>query len=544
MIRGDDMRGLPVRNPIRHRWFVEAVILIFVAALLSSILSAEHREPVDFDTDQIVINLIVLKALRPELLPRDALYGRNYPRFYIPAYVHLQTLLSSDGDPITGLKRIGIGVGTLFLVSHYTLFRALGTGPLFAGLGALSAMTFRGMLGGEYWGFDGLSVHPRSIVNALTPFLLLAFVRWRAPWHVLGYFLLTGVLVSLHPVSGLHLFLAGAVVHLIIERFRLRAQLEVSGGAACFLLGALPFLVGFLPGRDNITDPALFPILRQIQEYRWPFLFLPPSPSLVRSVAFAMLLPAALFWWLWRGGGLSQDVRRLVLFGTVAFGGGILGTGAIQAWALLTDRPYLTHEQLRMSKLVYPALVLAFPLAYQRIWTRNRVGLRVLVAFLVLLSLVPPQQLIINSAEWRNEAKRILGMQATPPRRVRAERLEPDEARALWEWARRETSADALFFIDSLRFRVAARRSISGAFKDGGIVALAGTRPLYEWYQYMRPVERCRAQAGKECWFALASQSGADFVVVDSQLPLARPRAGFVKVWERGEWSVWKRLDR
>ena len=55
--------------------------------------------------------------------------------------------------------------------------------------------------------------------------------------------------------------------------------------------------------------------------------------------------------------------------------------------------------------------------------------------------------------------------------------------------------------------------------------------------------EGCRQRAEEGCWFTLAREAQADFVVVDPRLSRAGPTAGFTRVWERGGWSVWKRLD-
>lgn len=522
------------------RRLTEAVLVLLVMVVVSSLLTFRFSKGVTADSDQSVINLLVLRVLHPERLSRDAFYGRDYAKFYVPLYVRLQALLSSDGNYTTGLQRLTVGVGVLFLLTHYVLFRAMGTGAIFAGVGTLGAMTLRPMFGAEYWGFNGLdSMLPREVVNAFTPLLLLAFLRWRAPWQILRFFLFTGLVVSFHPYSGLHLFLAGAMAHLIIARGERRAWLEVIAGAGIFVLGALPFLAGFVPSRDNLSDPALLPTLREIQWVRWRFEFLPPDAPTVGVVTLGILLPAGLLVWLLRTNGVNQDVRRLLLIGAAGLGGAFLGTAAIQLWSAVTNGPYVTTEHIRMAKLIYPGLLVAFPLAYAQIWeTARRPGSRVAIVILVAVSLVSPQQMLMATSRVRVEAKRRLGLpvasQPQPP-------VDGDES-ALWNWARRETPDDALFFTDSPRFRVATERSITGTWKDAGFVSLSGTRPLYEWYQFISAVQRCRANAGEHCWFTLARATAADFVVVDPGVPKAETTDGFGKVWEQGAWSVWKRI--
>jgi hypothetical protein len=521
------------------RRLAEGMIVLLLAALISGLLTFRFSKTMDADTDQSVINLLVLKRLYPDRLPRDAFYGRDYGRYYVPVYVKLQALLSTDGSYTTGLKRLSAVVGVVFALTHYIFFRALGVGWTFAGVGTLSVMTLRPMFGADYWGFNGVeSMLPREVVNALTPLLLLVFLRWRAPWRIAWFFLFTGLAVSFHPYSGVHLFLAGALAHLIIERGKWRAWLEVTAGAGLFVLGALPFLVGFVPGRENVRDPAVLPMLREIQWLRWRFELLPPPISTAGFVALGLLLPTALFVWLWRVGGATPDVKRLFTLGGVAFLGGILGTAAIQFWAWITNGPYLTTEHIRMAKFVYPAILVAFPLAYARLWGSGKHLPRLAAVLLVALSLISPQQLLLASSRTRAEVKRRLGFPTASPR---AAAVDVSES-ALWDWVRRETPGDALFFTDSTKFRVATERSITGTWKDGGFLSLAGTKPLYDWYQFISGVERCRAASGAQCWFPLARTTGADFVIVDPAVQHSDPAESFRRVWEQGGWSVWKRI--
>lgn len=512
-----------------------------LAAVLGLALSDLPPRPVDFDTDQMMINMMVLKELKPDALQRDGLFGTDAIGKYTRTYVWLQSRLSTDGNYATGLRRISIGVAVLFLSSHYWLFRYLGAEPTFAGMGALSAMTWRYMLAGEYWGYGGIpSVHPRAIANALAPVLLVLFAWRDRPWSILTFFLASGIIVLLHPVSGLHLALAGAVTYLILERFRPHAWGYVSLGAALFGLAAMPFLATFFLGRDEVAEQALFGVIRSIQEQRWGFLFFPQSPSVLRTVAFHIALPAAVLIWAWRASSLPRSARRIVLFGLVGFGGAIAGTAAIQVLARLTDTPYVTYEHLRMSKLLYPALVVGFPLFYQRLWSTERRVAKVAVGLVFVLSLIPPHSVVHASASLRQQVRAVLGAGVARPLAEPASDLLPDDLAA---WVRTETPVDALFLTDLLTFRVATERSITGAFKDAGIHALAGTRRLYEWYLYYDKARACRAQAGAGCWFELGNELKVDYVVVDPRLSAARAPSGFIRVWNRAGWSVWKRRD-
>jgi hypothetical protein len=160
---------------------------------------------------------------------------------------------------------------------------------------------------------------------------------------------------------------------------------------------------------------------------------------------------------------------------------------------------------------------------------------------LVIGSLIPPATLIhAFSHERRAAVKEMLGMGPPPSPPLAAPPPDPGAVPALWEWTRRATPPTALFLTDDFEFRVKTHRSVTGSFKDGAFLFLAGSRPFVEWYRLSRELEACRAARGRGCWFELGRRLGVDYAVVDPALTEARPPRHFEKVWERGGWSVWR----
>ena len=70
----------------------------------------------------------------------------------------------------------------------------------------------------------------------------------------------------------------------------------------------------------------------------------------------------------------------------------------------------------------------------------------------------------------------------------------------------------------------------------------AGSRPFTDWYRLSRELEACRALRGRGCWFELGRRFQVDYAVVDPALAETGAPPDFQKVWERGGWSVWRRL--
>ena len=105
---------------------------------------------------------------------------------------------------------------------------------------------------------------------------------------------------------------------LVLERARSHAWRDAVLGGGCFVLGAAPFVAMYLAGRESVTDPALFPLLRAAVQYRFDYLLLPQRLDALLSVAFHSLLPAAALAWLaWRR-QWPRDLGTLALLGAVA----------------------------------------------------------------------------------------------------------------------------------------------------------------------------------------------------------------------------------
>lgn len=531
-------------NRMRRR-VVEALV-VGAGALLAlrlALLLEGPRPPLR--SDQVAINLMVVKSLHPDWFQGDLLYGPDYYRHYTPSFVGLQAAVTSflGDDPVSALRLLYWPVGFLFLLGHYALFRALTKNPLAAAMGALSAMVVRNALGGEYWGFSGVaSVQPRVVAEGLIPLLVLAFLRWRSYRLFPGFYLLVGGLANLHPVSGLHLAQVTAIAHLWLARFRWRAWGEVAAGAGLFVAGALPFGIRFFFGKENLGDPALLATVQAALNYRFDYLFFPQRPDALLSVAFHAALPTAVLLWLHRQRQGSGELRTLELLGVLALLVGFAGTALIQIVAALASRPYLDIMQLRAAKLMYLPLLVAFPLAFEELVSRKRASARLSLVLLFTLSLIPPGLVIHSiSQEHRDVVKRLLGM-TVPTRPLTGEAAIVQEA--LWRWVVEHTERNDLFLTDSFEFREQTLRPITGAFKDGAYLVHAGTAPLLRWYVYIREVERCRAREGATCWFELAQKYRVRYAVVDPRVRQAVPGGDFVRVWAQSGSSLWRRVEQ
>jgi hypothetical protein len=521
----------------RERLFVPLGALL-IAGLVTLLGSA------DFRADQGSYNLLVLKWLDPSLFARDVLYRYDPGLLHVPWFIALQASIARalGGDADAALVWLAWPMGALYLGGHYALFRTLGASRGGATLGALAALTVRNTLGGEYWGFDGVrAAATRTIMAGLTPLLFVLFLRWRTRPTFPAFFALLGVLFNVHPVSAYHLAQATGLAHLILERLRPRAIGQMAMGAVLFVLGTLPYVLTFFPARDNAADPATLALTRQALDYRFAYLLYPQTPAAMLSVAFHASLLIAV-WLVWRARHRPDaSLRTLHVVAGCALVIGLAGPAVVQATAALSGRPYFDIQYFRATRLVYPVLLTVLALTFTRLLATPSFRARAAAAALFAVAMVPPGALIhAFGDEQRAVVKRWLGMAMPPPAVVTAAAA-PDPTPEMWAWLRRSTPRDALVFTDSWDVRIETLRSVTGSFKDGAFLFLTGNRPFTAWYRRQREIDACRAALGRDCWFAMARRTDAEYVVVDPGLREAGTPADFERMWEGAGWAVWRR---
>jgi len=496
--------------------------------------------------DQQAYDLLVAKKLDPTFLARDVLYRYDPTLLHVPLFIDVHAALSQalERPPEAVLVWLAWPMGILYVAGHYILFRWVSGSAVAAGLATLGAITIRNALGGEFWGFDGVpSVATRTILAGLTPPLLIAFVGWRTRSSFPLFFLALGALFNVHPVSAYQLAEVTALAHLALARLRLRALRDVTMGVGLFVLGASPYLVRFFPARDNL--PHAGALTRAALDYRFDYLLYPIKLDALVSVSIhASLLATVCLWSACRAerpdGAHPARAALVAVAGCaliIAFG----GLALIQGLGVWLDRPYLDIQQLRATRLVYPVLLCGLAVTYARLLTRRTWRAHVALALLVGLSLVPPASVIhAVDAERRDAVKRWLGMRVPSP--TPSMPADPGAEPALHSWVRERTPVSALVFTDDFDFRLQTRRAITGSFKDGALLFLAGTRPFTAWYELHREIVTCRAASGRGCWFSLARRLDADYVVVDPGLAEAGTPPDFVRAWRQSGFELWQRV--
>ena len=146
--------GVIAGRPAR-RLAVETVAALLGAVLVTVAEVAQEDETVR--GDQQHLNLIVQKRLDPSILTRDVLYGT--PAFACirhPSSICRRPSRAGTGASSRGAPGPRVAARDPVRARAHVLFRAVTGSPLAGAFGAVSALTVRHALGGEYWGFEAL----------------------------------------------------------------------------------------------------------------------------------------------------------------------------------------------------------------------------------------------------------------------------------------------------------------------------------------------------------------------------------------------------
>ncbi len=519
----------------------ETSIIVAAAALVAAIWWADAAlsRPV-FDhfgplTDQVTVRVLLQKIDNPQLYPRDYLFASgDAVRQYTPSYRWiLSGLIRITGDVGDALVLL-VPVLAFIYILTMTLFLRRFTSSLFLAilLAAVSSVPHYS-LGNDVWGIGGLNFAlPRTIFASVAPLLLLVHVRFASSTRGAALSLgLAGLAANLHPPTG-----AVLAQMLLVERTIavLRRQFSFKGviiSAACFVLGALPFMLNFfsIAGSSPATDISVAPSgFYAAISARFAQCLLPPSLNDFWSFAeaFLPLLPFAFLGALslrLRPGPNEEIATTLRLIGTlilVVIGGQIV----LQGLARSVGWSFMVIDQLRGLRLLYPLVFALAAAGLDGISKRMPRRLWVPAALASALLLVPvislpsceltashlPGPVVFAYLSLSGQQDRIRQEFQAPPIEPQTLALE-----AAAKWARENSPPRALFLCNDGRFRLFSRRSVAFAYKDGGNCYYLGKPKFLEWVQRAIAIGHAYSSRRLAGWISAAKELDCNYAVVD-----------------------------
>ena len=455
-----------------------AVLILTLAAAAHGYLGFHDRR---LSTAQVQAATASLKDHDPTLFPGDAAFGPSgLWRLNSPAFRLLLGAVSAvtgRAEPLQQFRLLVAPVVLLYLCEMYALLygqcRSWSVSVFVATLS--SAVIW--VLAGAYWGVGSLqSITPAGLLVALTPLLMMAYLRWETRPRVMLAFFFVGLAGNVYPTGAVNLAIVLLLACLGRGWFAWRQWLIAAGCAVCVLAGMLPWIwhcVGLCLTVANglaLADPETIrqalllgdveifwdDLLRSLLNWLLLVLVLlvPAVVVLIRIERFRIRNPG---FWIW--------LMSASLFVSVVLHGLALLVGA------LSGRPPVTIDLPKASCLAMPALYVLFAQAltgFFRLVRGHRGVVRWVCAVLfVAWMLVSDNCRVVRHAalgaatSYMPEGEKPHNVQRHIERRRAL-----DELAAIAAWARVNTDAAAVFLSNSIEFRMMSRRSIVAAGED------------------------------------------------------------------------------
>jgi hypothetical protein len=544
------------RNRLEFLAVILSAVIIALMWLSDAVVTRPQFEIPGGMSDFVNIRLYLQKLAEPELYPRDYLYASTDPaRQYTPSYRYLVSALSHfAGDTGNALVLLVPLLAFVYMCSMTLFLRGFTSSLSIAILLAAVSTVPHYSPGGELWGTGGLwAALPRTVFAAVTPLLLMVHLRLRSTARGSALsFALVGLATNLHPITGSIL-----VQILAFERFMaaLRRRFPFKGllaAAACFVLGAAPFMLGFFgimskSSTAGAVDPQAFyaavwarfshVLLPANRETLWAF-----AEAFLPLVPFAAL---GLFSKRPKSPQHETNIRGIVeLIGSLLVV--VIGGQLVLQWlACSTGWSLMLVDQLRGLRLIYPLVFALAASGLEAICIRLPRRLTAPAALGTALWLLPvlamPSFAItrdhfprpLNYLYWTltGHGDLVRSDLQTPERRPRN-----TDIRSAAEWANHNTSPEALFLCEDGRFRLFSRRSAAYAFKDGSSCYYLGKKPFLEWARRETAIRKVRESGDLNAWVALARSLGCDYVVVDKETIVHSPISG--TIYENGTFAI------
>jgi hypothetical protein len=471
-------------------------VLIFagVAAAAGYFASLDDR----LSDTQVRIATAAEKRHRPEeLYLCDPVFGpSDLWQLHTPALqglLELSLIPTDYADLTLPFRALTPAAVMIYLCGVYALlYRQCRSWSISAFVAVLSC-TIVDALGGSFWGVGSLaSVTPATLVHALLPLVMLAYLRYHRQWRVALVFAFIGLCGNIDLITAMNVALVLLIVHLADGRFRPMRWVSALTCALSAALAAAPYATYYLWLKHRMTPPGAVPptadAVHQALELARPDVLYPQ-----------LLLP--LLQWLLMAGVLAvptlivlaraeryrtRDGRLWVWFIAAALGVALGLHGLSQLVGSVRGRVPPVIDFVRASALVMLPLYILFSQGLTnlfRLFATQRWLLRWACVALLVLWLGPADNLRVPRRALAAAGTSMIAEEDKPSYVLRhqEQRRQHEELLAVSRWARENTPPSAVFVTDLLQFRMRSRRAISASRGDLVYVFYLTPHRLGDW---------------------------------------------------------------
>lgn len=525
-----------------HGSYLGLVLILYSLLALGAAYANNWYDPPFSQTNDLTVHIpYAFKLADSRLYARDPVFGHfGWTSFgnrldSLPFPVLLRILLPVLGGIRSTLGVLSFVLGLTFVVGIYFLTCHFCGDSLAGVIAAFLASLDYKVLGGVYLSFALPNVLPRNFVAAISPFVVILFLRWRETKRLWILYALLGLAANFHALAPLHLVLILTLALIVTSGLSWLSIKKLITCGAASLIGALPVLLAFVPSLGRRLDVTSEEALILANRYSFAF-----RPDLGSLLCFGVnFLPLALL------GGLGfylalkrQDVRRT----TVSVYLTLYGVVLLLPWiGQIINSFTFSFSQLELLRVTRYYFVLNFaPLGLLLAnWLRRRRRILSILVLFVLIVLMTVSRPLVGVALVSKGFEWFLARQG-PPVVIESVATESrsEQPVMVWnwyafvdlcDWVDSNTPVDALFLapVDWNSFRVYARRGLAVSWK--------GTE-WEGWAEHYETVLALYNSPDAHRFVDVARDYDVDYVVVMPGLDLP----DFDVVYENGFYVVYK----
>lgn len=419
-----------------------------------------------------------LKGQDQALFVPDCVYGD--PRLWrmdapiMQATLELVGVTAGWSDPLLAFRLLTPIVALVYMIGMYVLVyyqcRSWAASAFVSVLSTAVIQTF----GWGSWGVGALaSTTPATMIQAVMPFIVLAYLRYSNQWRVLLVFAFVGLCANLHLATAVNLAIVLMLAYLVHMRGAWRAWAMAAAGAGLAILAAMPRIAYLFALRRGIghtaADEATAAAALHVGglDVLYPGLLAAALELVLPVVTLAVPSLAVL-------ARLERFRTRNLLFWAAMLAASLVAAfglqGLSQAVAQMASRPAVISFAGAMSLAMLPLYVLFAQglVNLFRIVQRSRVWLQWACAIMMLFWLgaadnVRPARLAIYAS-----AGTLLREEYLPRniRRHAQQARELADLAAISAWLQANTPIDAAVLTDLSQVRMQSRRAIVASQDD------------------------------------------------------------------------------
>lgn len=477
-----------------------AIAILFSACAFTGLLSLLDNRLSD---DQIKSSTAAFKRMdqtaqegRRGLMDQDLVFGRNglwrhrSPVFQAMVW-GLYTLVG-DYDVNLPYQILAPVVTMLYLVGMYTLLYRQSRSWATSAFVAILSSTITYTIGGAYWGVGSLaSVEPAGICIAATPWVVLMFLQYERRAALVLVFAFAGVMANIHAASAINLALVLLLAYLFRGAMTLKKAVISTCSVVATIIGAAPALAYQVWLKDlspnGQMESSVGAAYRVVRGTYWQVLYPEMLLDLLTWLPLVAVLLVAAAAVLWRVERFqARDLGFWASFIVAALTVAFVFQGLCQTFGRVFDfLPPLGFVQASALVMLSLYILLAQALTNMfRILQENRSATRWGCALFALFWMLPSDNFRVLRHGLADLATSFMPENRKPyyVQKHHDQQALRDEVRAVASWARRNTSRNAVFMVETGEFRMHARRSIVASKEDVGIFYYHSPNELLDWF--------------------------------------------------------------